>query len=602
MIAIRSSRAVVGPVQAHAEPSRVRAAVDAAAHAALPDALAGAFGPLFDAGTLQGIWIVRRLRVRATVKPGWDARQVAQAWAAEAARALVQAVEAGDDALWFPSLGALLARFAADVARGTAWGQWAYARFEGLRLLSTSACLRTALLETPAAGLQALHLLERAELAAVLAALTAQDARTLADALAGEADPPHLWDALAAALATVDESPIDGAGEAGPALRLLVEASRASGAPWGPAAQRAARALARLLRLAAQMEQGSRAALWAALEQGSAAALYAAVRATDAEVLAPLLGAPAVLLEAAAAHVQPARPPAAAPPAEPASVETAFGGLFLLLPVLAEMPLDAWCAGWPACPSGTETVEAAALLRLLLLAKAQGAARSLRALYDPVLRRVCGVPPALEMGQVQAWARAVPPRRQRQLLAALAAWQRARGAIQDHAWLLVPVGRGAWAVDAARGLWLGAARAARRGAAPAHVLGPGPLPALDEGMQAIPGLAEVAARRERFADERRFLATPRALLPRGLDALLSIAAQHLLRGFAWRLPGFAYAPLPYLHANLLALRARMIEEPERVRVHLSPPPLHLLLSMTGMARARVRLPWLDAPPFVYFPE
>ena len=94
----------------------------------------------------------------------------------------------------------------------------------------------------------------------------------------------------------------------------------------------------------------------------------------------------------------------------------------------------------------------------------------------------------------------------------------------------------------------------------------------------------------------------RLKIARPLDRALSIAAQHLLRGMAWRLPGFAGSNLPYLSKNFLEFAATLDEDPARRVARVGRPPLHLILSMTGMTRQAYRLSWLDERPFALFQE
>jgi hypothetical protein len=76
----------------------------------------------------------------------------------------------------------------------------------------------------------------------------------------------------------------------------------------------------------------------------------------------------------------------------------------------------------------------------------------------------------------------------------------------------------------------------------------------------------------------------------------------LLERFAHRLPGFAGSSPPYLRRNFLDVRARVILTPELVTAELGRPPLDVILSLTGMTRARLDLPWLDPRPVLLQPE
>jgi hypothetical protein len=77
--------------------------------------------------------------------------------------------------------------------------------------------------------------------------------------------------------------------------------------------------------------------------------------------------------------------------------------------------------------------------------------------------------------------------------------------------------------------------------------------------------------------------------------LFTHMAQIVLRRFAYRLPGFAGASLPYLHANLLAGAGTL--DPESGRLQLARPPLHALLNLTGIGRGIVQ--W-SGPPWRRF--
>ena len=118
------------------------------------------------------------------------------------------------------------------------------------------------------------------------------------------------------------------------------------------------------------------------------------------------------------------------------------------------------------------------------------------------------------------------------------------------------------------------------------------------------GIDAILARLDKLQDDLEFLRLPgRWKIARPLDRALSIAAQHLLRGMAWRLPGFAGSNLPYLSRNFLefaATHGRRCRARRVVRV--GRPPLHLILSMTGMTRQSYRLSWLDERPFALFQE
>ena len=95
----------------------------------------------------------------------------------------------------------------------------------------------------------------------------------------------------------------------------------------------------------------------------------------------------------------------------------------------------------------------------------------------------------------------------------------------------------------------------------------------------------------RLADQARHatLGAPFDLTPPVRDFLL-VVAQAIGRELAWRLPGFARSTLPYLAANFLAFEATVEVEQDRYVVAVGDPPLHLVLSLTGMNRRRFVLP------------
>lgn len=91
-----------------------------------------------------------------------------------------------------------------------------------------------------------------------------------------------------------------------------------------------------------------------------------------------------------------------------------------------------------------------------------------------------------------------------------------------------------------------------------------------------------------------------ALAPRGApDTATALAwaalAQHVLRRFARRVPGFAHAGPDWLRANLLPRAGTWHAAPEdggttRILLRLQPPPLALLLRLSGMVPAEWTLP------------
>jgi len=111
------------------------------------------------------------------------------------------------------------------------------------------------------------------------------------------------------------------------------------------------------------------------------------------------------------------------------------------------------------------------------------------------------------------------------------------------------------------------------------------------------------ARLAKLQDDLEFLRLPTCLkIARPLDRALSVAAQQLLRGLAWRLPGFAGSNLPYLSRNFLDFAATIEADDARYVVRVGRPPLHLILNMTGMTRQSYRLSWREERPFALFQQ
>jgi hypothetical protein len=87
-----------------------------------------------------------------------------------------------------------------------------------------------------------------------------------------------------------------------------------------------------------------------------------------------------------------------------------------------------------------------------------------------------------------------------------------------------------------------------------------------------------------------------------LLAAAQAAAARLLEAFSSHLPGFAGSGDAYLRRNFLDVPATVDWEPARLLVRLGRPPLHVVLTLTGLLRRRYQLSWLDGLPVEVFPE
>ena len=113
-------------------------------------------------------------------------------------------------------------------------------------------------------------------------------------------------------------------------------------------------------------------------------------------------------------------------------LSTAFGGIFLLLPHLDELPLPEATRGWP----NTDEAAAISLVRWLVLLKCCGRQNSERAFYDPLLRDLLLIPPTLSPAALRTWQARLKPEHLQSFLAALFEWQWSRGAIEGKEQLL----------------------------------------------------------------------------------------------------------------------------------------------------------------------
>ena len=283
---------------------------------------------------------------------------------------------------------------------------------------------------------------------------------------------------------------------------------------------------------------------------------------------------------------------------------TAFGGAFLLLPLLAPVPLMAAAARWPVPESADKTT----LIRLLILAKCMGGERAMRAFNDPVLRDLAAVPPAVTLGDAANWLGRITPEQQHAFLKHLADW-RLQVEPSETQLITTTKGPGRVAVLVARrkGMWL---------AVYEYESPPEGASLVKDFATFIPTAPQVSTPAEQSSDDAlpaiglqsaqedlSFLTLPRNLCPNsGVDLALSVVAQSVIRDFGYRLPGFAASSLGYLHANFLNMTASLERQAERWVVRLGRPPLNVILNMTGMARATYNLNWRDGPPFALFQE
>ena len=273
---------------------------------------------------------------------------------------LSKALQEGDhnNVRHFRSRSDYLASFLADLASGSAWSQWYYESFSGLKPLPVPAALRTAICNDVATGKLALSLLPPVELQQVLHQLSSQDARRILERFAEEEtafEEALCREAVAGAMSGNLVGLTRLADEWRRALYLFIVAARettqAGGAPLRDAAVAAAKLADRL--------------------SGASVAESEKLIAAYARKAAPFRSS----ADAAAQMGADWR-------------TTAFGEIFLLLPCLDEMPLSEATRDWPA----TDGLAAVSLARWLVLLKCCGRGQSARAFYDPLLRDLLSIP------------------------------------------------------------------------------------------------------------------------------------------------------------------------------------------------------------------
>jgi hypothetical protein len=510
----------------HPAPEHIKARLDdAIAAPVLKESLPLVISSLLPAND-DSVFLIRRLDLNVDVNAAWESDQLTRVILAQFARQLGVSLgeqENGGNVLHFANRATYLARFLLDLTRGVAWGRWYYESFAGLRLLTTSAALRTAVCASPDVGRDALLLLSEAESKSLLHALTRQDVRRVFDSVAdtdarvGQSECFQLvwkaWDYVAADLKSSDDGLL--------ALRLFLRASRERHEVIGPALKAASIALVSLARLLLESPTERRQQLVAALVHNDLASLYLAA-GSSAEVLTPLLSCPSEWIADVIATLLSEKE---VPPAETAEAatrrDTGFGGIFLLLPLLDELPLAAASGGWPNVDDAT----ALTLVRFLVLVKCCTPQHKQRAFYDPLLRDLMLITGEITPAIIAEWSTRIT----------------------------------------------------------------------ESQLSAFAKEVECDLPNKQ-AEDLSFLKLPEPIpISPALDTVLNVAAQHVLRAFAWRLPDFANSSLMYLATNFLDFSATVETESDRHIVRLGRPPLNLLLSLTGVVRRTYRLSWLDAP-------
>lgn len=533
---------------------RCESSIRSELHSALAQVLDRSFDPQD-----SSVWFVRKISLDFALSSEIAEGVAPRVWAQQIGSRLIEALRQPEEneVIRFPDRAAYLAHFLLDLAGGSAWEKWYYTPFAGLRALSVTAALRTAILDQPEAGLRALDLLGDKAFR-IAEALCPPDAARVLDGLGcGTSDGEQSACVSAVASASSDARSCSPEHEQRHALILFLATRRKDAGLGGRPLADASRAVARLLRC---QHEGS---LGGGLAGGDLAALYQAVGPEHAPTLASLLPSDAMqslLLRSS--------------PRAAERAFTHFGGMFLLLPLLDELPIGEATVDWP---DPTDNGGAAGLVRFLILVKCLGSGHAAGCFYDPLVRDWMRISPAIEPRSLAAWCGRIRPRHLERLLEVLLSWHLRIGAVAGPPFELVEARRKGspvvFEMDRERGIWVRRAGAHPTGSLPANA-----------------------------TKDLDYLSFPRPLgVRRGVDLALSIAAQGALRCFAWKLPGFSRSSLPYLASNFLSCTAGVEQEADRAIVRLGRPPLHVILSMTGLNRTTYSLSWTHFPCAV-FPE
>jgi len=468
----------------------------------------------------NGLWFIDRIALHVCARDSVGDRASADLLAGEVARAL-RAVLNGDRSQggvrWFPDRTDYLAHWLTDLSTGHAGERWEYAT---LGAGDFSSALRERSQAEPGAVRAALRSLPDAEIDRMIELLTPSDAAVIVHAVgtgAGSVDRvalagvvSQLWRA-----ARLPHDPRRAT------LAVLLQLSTPDHPP-NPASAGAIRDLVMLCAALRQCDPAGRGALLAAARTADARTLAAL---GHHELAAAWASWPDADRRAAVA-VLAADTATFAPQPE----RTRLGGLFLLLPLLAELPLVAATEGWPVVSAGDREhrADAAALIGGLAIGAVLGV--GVDVLDDPWALLALGLP--RDIGRhVVAWSNRVTE--------------------------------------------------------------------LETGLFATCFVASIKCREAATTGD---LTDPSLLLDPPLQPrvahVVRVAAAVLARELSHRLPGQAHSGLDYLRRNVLRCGARVGADHAAIVVELDPPPLAVLLSLTGMDRRRFTLPATGERPWV----
>jgi hypothetical protein len=544
------------------------------------------------------VWLIRRLDVHVSVGASSTPRGIAKAVAAAVAGALARTFEEGADGanvIRFPDRATFIARLLSDCARDRAARRWEYGEFDEILDRPASTAIRSIVAAEPGTAFDALIRLAPGDQRVVLASLSPEDAGAVLESLCHEsgpsgADPSQgVVEALKALLAR-SELPSE---PRAAALALFLEVARAAdGRPPVGTDERARGVshLATALRMATPEESRK---LAGALVAGD----WRRVEAHTLEGLTELVSWSSATRRDAVRCLSERLSGESAQDHRTDHMTTDLGGMFLLLPLLDELPWTAATATWPHLGAA----DPSRALRYLTLVAVLGRDRNAAAAGDPVLRLALGLPDEVGARSIHRWGQDVGEGGARRAAQVMTEHLHRLGKVSGEV-TLAPLADGVVAVDGARGIWLGTAPGdpasirALIGSIDAATQRPIGVAASEPWIEACiaSGRRHPGPIDERFLtrlDESADHATlgPPFELPPAVGNTVMVAAQTLGRELAWRLPGFSTSTLPYLWDNFLSFGADISFEPRQIVVHVGDPPLHLVLSLTGLNRRHFHL-------------
>ena len=526
----------------HPAPERLKRKLDETIQKDLADALSTTMFHSFSS-TDESVWLVRSLDVNLDINAGWNRETLANSWANEIQRSLTMNLRSDADSqtvIRFSSRAAYLAAFLNDLANSNAWGKWYYQSFEGLSLLPLSASLRTAICDDANEGLRALLHLDNYQLNAVLRALSSRDAQRLLEQLTELGDETSdEGSCLRVLLNICREARTD-------QLETLEERNHILGLCLAACRTQVELMSRTLSRVAASLVR-----LRSLLENADADErnrLVAAATSKDVTTLYRYAGpvdaemlVPLTRCPADQVHELALLLLKRRAEVAPAS-ETTGPRYTQFGGVFLLLPiLDAMPIdeATEGWPTLSEAT-AATIVRFVVVMHCCGRTRAPMFFADALMRDLMNIPPTLSSEKLIEWQKEVTPQHLRSF-----------NRVLDQ--------------------WFGATTE-------------------DDVKRRIAKNAGYLSLGSTFRFSRPFARSMRA------------TAQHLLRNFARKLPGFSTSGPAYIYSNFLHFSATLEDEPTRRVVTVGRPPLNLILNMSGLNRGSYQLSFTGERAFALFEQ